>query len=70
MVNVVGVEICQKIIHHPSVGQCRWVQQRPCLYLDEMEEVGGEVPVTYRLGKPPIGFIGARYPPVIGSLVR
>ena len=50
MVNAVGAESCRKIIHHPSVGQCRRVQQPPCLYRDEMEEVGGEVPVISRPG--------------------
>ena len=70
MVNVVGAESCRKIIRHPSVGQCRRVQRPPCIYRDEMEEVGREVPVTYRPGKPLTGFAGARYPPAIGSRVR
>ena len=67
MVNVVGAESCRKITRHPPVGQYRRVQQPPCLYWDEMEEVGG---VISRPGWPPIGFAGARYPPVIGSRVR
>ena len=70
MVNVVGEESCRKIIHHQPVGQCHRVQRPSCLYRDEMEEVGGEVPVSYRLGRPPIEFTGTRYPPVIGSRVR
>ena len=70
MVNVVGVESCRKIIHPPSVGQCRRVQQPPCLYQDEMKEVGGEVPMTYRPSRPPTGLVGARYPPAIGSCVH
>ena len=70
MVNVVGAESCRKIIRHPPVGQCRRVQWPPCLYRDEMEGVGGEVPVIYRSGRPPTGFAGACYPPVIGSGVR
>ena len=45
MVNVVGAESCRKITRHPLVGQCHRVQRPPCLYRDEMEEVGGEVPV-------------------------
>ena len=68
MVNVVGAESCRKIIRHPLVGQCRRVQRPPFLYRDEMEEVGGEVPVIYLPGKPPIGFAGARYPPAIGRV--
>ena len=35
-----------------------------------MEEVGREVPVTYRPGRPPTGFVSARYPLAIGSRVR
>ena len=35
-----------------------------------MEEVGGEVPVIYRPGRPLTGFVGTRYPPAIGSRVR
>ena len=70
MVNTVGAESCQKIIRHPPVGQCRRVQRTSCLYRDEMEEVGEEVPLIYRPGRPPTGFVGARYPPTIGSLVR
>ena len=70
MVNAVGAESCRKIILHPSVGQCRRVQRPPCLCLDEMEEVGGKVPVISRPGWPPTRFAGAHYPPAIGSRVR
>ena len=70
MVNAVGAESCRKIIHHPPVGQCPRVQRPPCLYRDEMEEVAEEVLVTYRPGRPPTRFAGARYPPAIGSRVR
>ena len=35
-----------------------------------MEEVGGEVPLIYLPSRPPTGFVGARYPPTIGSRVR
>ena len=65
-----GAESYQKTIHHPPVGQCHRVQRPPYLYRDEMEEVGGEVPVTYRPGRPPIGFACSRYPPAISSCVR
>ena len=70
MVNIVGAESCQKITRHSPVGQCRRVQRPPCLYRDEMEELGGEVPVISGLGRPPTRFAGARYPPAIGSRVR
>ena len=70
MVNAVGVESCRKITRHPQVGPCRRVQRPPCLYREEMEEVGGEVPVISWPGRPPTGFVGARYPPAIGLRVR
>ena len=70
MVNVVGAESCRKLTRHPPVGQCRRAQWPPCFYRDEMEEVGGEVPMISRPGRPLIGFVGARYPPAIGSRVR
>ena len=70
MVNAVGAGSYQKITRHPQVGPCRRVQRPPCLYRDEMEEVGGEVPVISRPGKPSTGFVGARYPPAIGLRVR
>ena len=54
----------------PPVGQCCQVQRPPCLYQDEIEEVGGEVPKISRPGKPLTGFVGACYPPTIGSCVR
>ena len=70
MVNGVGAESCRKITHHPPVGQCRRVQRPFFLCRDEMEEVGGEVPVISRPGLPPVGFAGAHYLPAIGSRVR
>ena len=70
MVNVVGAESCLKITRHPPVGQCRRVQRPPCLYRDEMEEVGSDVPVISLPGWSPTEFAGARYPPTIGSRVR
>ena len=70
MVNAMGAESCRKITRHPPVGQCRQVQRPPCLYQDEMDEVGGEVLVISRPGRPPTGFVGARYPLAIGSRVH
>ena len=70
MVNAVGAESCWKITRHLPVGQCRRVQRPPCLYQDEMEEVGGKVPVISQPGRPPTGFVGARYPPAIGNRVK
>ena len=70
MVNAVGVESCQKITHHLPVGQCRRVQRPPFLCRDEIEEVGGEVPVISRPDWSPTGFTGAHYLPAIGSCVR
>ena len=70
MVNDVGVESCRKITCLPPVGQCRQVQWPLCLCLDEMEEVGEEVPMISRPGWPPTGFAGAHYPPTIGSRVH
>ena len=35
-----------------------------------MEEEGGEVPVISQPDWPPNGFVGAHYPPSIGSRVR
>ena len=70
MVNAVGAESCQKITYHSSISQYRRVQRPPFLYRDEMKEVGGEVPMISRLGRPPIGFVSARSPPAMGSRVR
>ena len=70
MVNAMGAESYRKITHHPLVGQCLRVQWPPCLYRDEIEEVGGEVPVISLPGKPPTGFPGARYPPATIPRVR
>ena len=70
MVNVVGAESCRKITRHSPVGQCCRVQRPLCLCRDEIEKVGGEVPVISRPGWPSTGFIGAHYPLAIGSRVR
>ena len=70
MVNAVGAESCRKITRHPLVSQCRRQQRPPCLCRDEMEEVGGEVPVISRPGWPPTEFADAHYPHAIGLCVR
>ena len=70
MVNAMGAESCRKITSHLPISQCSQVQQPPCLFRDEMEEVGGEVPIISRPGWPPTEFADAHYPPAISSRVR
>ena len=54
-----------------SAGRLMYrVQRPPCLCRDEMEEVGGEVPMISRPGWPPTGFAGAHYPLAFGSRVH
>ena len=70
MVNGAGAGNCRRIAHHPPVDRYRPAQRPLCLCRDEKEEVGREVLVINRPGRPPTGFASAHFLPTTGSPVR
>ena len=70
MVIGAGVGSCRTTTHHRLVNQYCPVQRPPCPFRGGKEEKGGEALATGRYGRRPTGFIGVRFPVVIGSPVR
>ena len=60
---------CRRIARHPPVDRCRPSQRPLCLCQDGKQDVGGEVPTIARSDQPPIGFVGAHFPPTTDSPV-
>ena len=68
--NGAGAVNCRRIIHHLPVDLHRQAQQLLYLCWYEQEEMGGEVPMIARPGRPLTRFAGANFLPTVDSPVR